>query len=150
MSVLLVWPNSLIEARRIPVEGYLVGAERVLDLEVLAVDAASECRLGVRDAAQAGWLSVSQDAGATYVAVPAAGVGAITGPDIGPLAVGQRTPIKVKIAIPGGTALRTCSIQPVLGLGTSPAWADSSLVADYGAFTDPNAGPSPSADMGTF
>jgi hypothetical protein len=117
MSVRLVWPNSVIEARRIPVEGYLVGAEHVLDLEVVAVDAAPECRLGVRDAMQAGWLSLSQDAGATWASVPAAGSGAMVGPDCGPLTAGQRKAIKLKLVIPGGTSIRTRSIEPVLGLG---------------------------------
>lgn len=118
MSVLLVWPGSVVEARRIPVEGYQVGTERVLDLEVLAVGAAPECRVGVRAPTQDGWLLISQDGGATYVAVPAAGSGAMTGPNLGPLTDRQRKAVKVKILVPGGTAIRTRSIEPVIGLGS--------------------------------
>ena len=118
MSVRLVVPGSLLEVRSIPVGHYLVGGEYVIPLELLAVTAAAECRIGVRDADQATWLKVSSDGGVTYVAVPAAGSGAMTGPDLGPLTAGQRKAIRLKVALPGGTAVRTRAIKPVFGLGS--------------------------------
>ena len=89
----------------------------MLDLEVVATEDAAECRVGVREPGQAGWLQVSTDGGTTYDAVPAAGAGAIPGPDLGPLTAGQRKAIELKVAIPSGTSVRTRSIEPVLGFG---------------------------------
>ena len=118
MSVRLVVPGSLLEVRSIPVNHYLVGAEYVIPLELLAVTAVPECRIGVRDAGQATWLKVSSDGGTTWAAVPAAGIGVMTGPDLGPLTAGQRKAISLKVALPGGTAVRTRAIRPVFGLGS--------------------------------
>lgn len=115
MSVMLVLPNSEIEVRRIPVEGYLLGTEEVLDLELLARTAAPECRLAVEQADQVDWLHVSDDNGATWQDVPAA---CADGYELAPLTEGQRKAIKVKIALPASPAVRTRSIGLKLGLGT--------------------------------
>ena len=112
--MLLVWPNSQLEVRRIPIEGYLVGSERVLDLELLARTASPECRLAVVEAAYADWLHVSDDAGANWHDVPAV---CADGYEIGPLTDGQRKAIKVKTLVPEETEIRTRSIGLKLGLG---------------------------------
>jgi hypothetical protein len=117
-SVRLVAPGSLLEVRSIPVGHYLIGGEYVVPLELLALTDAAECRIGVRDDDQATWLQVSNDGGGTYVAVPAAGSSAMTGPDLGPLTAGQRIAIRLKVALPGDAAVRTRAIKPVLGLGS--------------------------------
>ena len=114
MSVLLVWPNSQLEVRRIPVEGYLVGSARVLDLELLARTASPECRLAVVEAAYAAWLHVSDDAGVNWHDVP--GVCA-DGYELGPLTQAQRKAIKVKVLLPAETGIRTRSVGLKLGLG---------------------------------
>jgi hypothetical protein len=114
VSILLVWPNGQIEVRRIPVEGYLVGSERVLDLELLARTASPECRLAVVDAAYAGWLHVSDDAGANYHDLPAL---CADGYELGPLTQAQRKAIKVKVLVPAETGIRTRSVGLKLGLG---------------------------------
>ena len=117
MSVLLVWPNSQIEVRRIPIEGYLVGAEKLLDLELLARTAAPECRLAVVEAAYADWLHVSDDAGANWHDVPAL---CADGYELGPLAEDDRKPITVKVLVPEETGIRTRSIGLKVGMGTGP------------------------------
>jgi len=114
MSVLLVWPNSQLEVRRIPVEGYLVGGSRILDLELLARTASPECRLAVVEIAYADWLHVSDDAGATWHNVPAL---CADGYELGPLTQAQRKAIKVKTLVPEGTEIRTRSIGLKLGFG---------------------------------
>ena len=114
MSILLVWPNSQIEVRRIPVEGYLVGSSRVLDLELLARTASPECRLAVQEAAYAGWLHVSDDAGANYHDLAAL---CADGYELGPLTQAQRKAIKVKVLVPAETGIRTRSVGLKLGLG---------------------------------
>jgi len=114
VSVLLVWPNSQIEVRRVPVEGYLIGSTRVLDLELLARTASSECRLAVVEAAYGGWLHVSDDAGANWHDVPAI---CADGYELGPLTQAQRKPIKVKVLVPGETEIRTRSVGLKVGLG---------------------------------
>jgi hypothetical protein len=118
VSVRLVTPGGLLEVRSIPVNHYAVGGTYVILLELLALAAVPECRIGVRDANQATWLKVSSDGGATYVAVPAAGTGAMTGPDLGPLTAGQRKAIRLEVALPGGTSVRTRAIRPVFGFGS--------------------------------
>ena len=114
MSVLLVCPNSQIEVRRVPIEGYLVGSTRVLDLELLARTASPECRLAVQEAAYAGWLHVSDDGGANWHDVPAV---CADGYELGPLTQAQRKAIKVKMLVPEATGIRTRSVGLKLGLG---------------------------------
>ena len=114
MSVLLVWPNSQLEVRRVPVEGYLVGSARVLDLELLARTASPECRLAVVEAAYEGWLHVSDDAGVNWHDVPAI---CADGYELGPLTQAQRKAVKVKVLVPGETEIRTRSVGLKVGLG---------------------------------
>jgi len=111
---MLVWPNSQVEVRRIPVEGYLVGAEKILDLELLARTASDECRIAVAEAAYADWLHVSDDAGAHWYDVPAL---CADGHEIGPLTEGQRKAIKVALLVPEETEVRTRSVGLKVGLG---------------------------------
>ena len=114
MSVLLVWPNSQIEVRRVPIEGYLVGSARILDLELLARTASPECRLAVLDASYADWLHVSDDGGVNWHDLPAL---CADGYELGPLTEGQRKAIKVKTLLPEEIEIRTRSIGLKLGLG---------------------------------
>jgi hypothetical protein len=114
MSVLLVWPNSQIEVRRVPVEGYLVGAQKVLDLELLARTASAECRLAVAEAAYADWLHVSDDVGVNWHDVPAL---CADGYELGPLTQAQRKAIKIKLLVPAETGIRTRSVGLKVGLG---------------------------------
>jgi hypothetical protein len=151
VSVLLVWPNSQIEVRRIPIEGYLVGSERVLDLELLATTASVECRLAVVEAAYATWLHVSDDAGASWHDVPAL---CAEGYQLGPLSESQRKIIKLKLLVPEETEIRTRSIGLKIGLGDGgeilPGWLPATEVFDGGLFTDPDAGEPAAIDKGTF
>ena len=115
MSVRLVAPGSLVEVRRLPVECYASGTARTYDFEVLAITDEPECRV---QCSQAGWLLLSTYGGTTWVAIPANAPGAMTGPNLGPLTAGQRLPIKIQVAVPGGTFIRTRSVALFLGLGT--------------------------------
>jgi hypothetical protein len=119
---MLVWPNSVIEARTLPLNHIAPAESRTFDLELLAGEAVPECRLGRRDSmAVLGTVAASADAGATWNTVPDAGAGAMTGPDYGPLTAGQRKAIKVRLTLPAGTPgvvlARSRSIGLVLGFG---------------------------------
>ena len=114
MSVLLVWPNSQLEVRRVPVEGYLVGSSRILDLELLARTVSPECRLAVVEVAYEGWLHISEDAGVNWHDVPAV---CADGYELGPLTQAQRKAVKVKVLVPAQTGIRTRSVGLKVGLG---------------------------------
>ena len=120
---MLVYPGSLIEARWINVHHIAAGENRVVNLEVLATSACPECRIGRRDGSLGalGTLEVSTDGGVTYSVVPDAGAGAMSGPNLGPLAAGDRVPVSLRYTLPavalGVVLARSRSIGVVLGFG---------------------------------
>lgn len=123
MSVLLVVPGSLLEARSISVHHIAPGESRTFPLEVVALTDVPECRFGRRDVGVAlGTVEVSFDGGGTLDTVPDAGIGPMTGPDLGALNAGDRIPVLVVYTLPAGSAgvplARSRSIELPLGLGT--------------------------------
>jgi len=109
----LVEPGTFVECRWIYAHTYPLGSERVFDVELYAPDGDDVVDLYC---SQAGWLEVSSDGGANYDPLPASKESAIA---MGPLAAGERKPLKLKLGIPLGTAVRTRSIELRLGFGTN-------------------------------
>ena len=120
---MLVYPGSLIEARWINVHHVAAAESRTVALEVLATSTCPECRVGRRDGSLGalGTLEISTDGGATYSTVPDAGATTMIGPDLGPLADGDRVPVSLRYTLPavalGVVLARSRSIGVVLGFG---------------------------------
>lgn len=110
MSAMLTEPGTLVEARWIYAHSYVVGTDRVFDFEVYSPDGQTEAKLGCTHP----WCRVSTNGGASYVDIP---TNVQQGIEMGPLTAGQRKAIKVKLAIPPGTAARTRSVGLPIGLG---------------------------------
>jgi hypothetical protein len=108
----IVQPGTFVECRWIYAHTYQLGTDRVFDVELYAPAGDEQVDLYC---SHADWLQVSDDGGITYVPVPATKEDAI---QLGPLSAGQRKPLKVKVAIAAGTAVRTRSIELRLGFGT--------------------------------
>ena len=114
--------NMKVPYRRIPVYGYKLGTDYVMDFDVVCEGDTTEARLGCD---QAGWLWVSDDAGSTYYEVTD---DATTGFQFGPLLAGNRQAIKLKLAIPVGTSARRRFVALNFGIGdgsvTHIHWGD--------------------------
>lgn len=113
MAVRLSAPGGAVEIRRLAVDWVEVGTSHLVDVEVVADGtAATTAKLAC---SQSGWLEVSDDAGATWSAVP---TDPRAGVELGPLAEDERRSITLRLTVPGGTSVRTQIVELYVGLGT--------------------------------
>ncbi len=110
--VSLVLANTKLEMRHLNVSGARPGVTRVFDIDFLSIDGHGATTFGC---SQAGWLSLSLDAGATYAAVPASVQGGLA---LAAFSPGERRPAKLKLLIPLGTDRRQAFVELHIGLGT--------------------------------
>ncbi len=97
------------EIVRIPADFVVVGSSYDFDLEVVATEAHSIALLA---AEVANYLEVSTGGG--FTAVPD---DVESGFDLGAFSAAERKAITLRLTVPGGTPLRTKSIEILLGIG---------------------------------
>lgn len=109
-SVFLSYPNMGVPLRLIPCHHYKLGTDTVIDLDIVATATVTEAKLGC---SQAGWLHVSSDGGGSYDPIPE---DTTAGVNLGPLAAGARSQIKIKVSIASGIRRRFVDLN--IGVGT--------------------------------
>ena len=97
------------EIVRIPADFVVVGSSYDFELDVVATEAHSTALLA---AEIAGYLQVST--GGAFSAVPD---DVENGYDLGAFSAGQKKTITLRLTVPGGTPLRSKSIEILLGTG---------------------------------
>jgi len=102
-------PDAAREIVRIPADFVVVGSSYDFALEVVATEAHTTALLA---AEIANYLEVST--GGAFSAVPD---DVENGFDLGSFSAGQRKSITLRLTVPGGTPLRTKSVEILLGMG---------------------------------
>ena len=108
--VYLAHPGMALPLRVIPVHGYELTTDYILDLEIVATQNVTDARIGCD---QAGWLHVSSDGGSVYNPIP---TDVEAGVQLGPMTAGDRDAIKIKVSIASG--LRRKPVELYVGYGT--------------------------------